>query len=288
MPSTPYFKWFPGDYLNDTQTLSDEADLLYRRLLDSLWMNGGYLPRDDVALARVSRFHLRKFRRTFDEVSSKFSRKMIGEKPVIYHPKLLEQYEEAQRIQGLRREAGKARAAAHAGGDKPANAAQPDPYTVNNTQENTDTKDARAKRRPPEKSQIDKDSKPSAGVEAYCREKGYPRPELWWSRFIETFLKNGTRHKDWELTAKVWIREESPAGKFHHPATWEKWLAKEKQLQGDEAKRTMGEMQQQTAKPPSLEDRKVTNTQRTEPTYSTPQKAHDVLSGLQQRLVSGD
>jgi uncharacterized protein YdaU (DUF1376 family) len=75
MPSRPHYPWYPTDYEQATKGLSDDADLLYRRMLDLLWISGGRLEvTPDLArsYAKVTRYHLRKFRRCWSEVSPFF------------------------------------------------------------------------------------------------------------------------------------------------------------------------------------------------------------------------
>jgi uncharacterized protein YdaU (DUF1376 family) len=38
---TPWFKWFPSDYMADTMRLTAVEDCMYRRLLDAYYLQGG-------------------------------------------------------------------------------------------------------------------------------------------------------------------------------------------------------------------------------------------------------
>lgn len=59
--SQPWFPWYPGDYLRDTQHLTAEEDGVYRRLIDACWLRGGILPPDDRKLCAIARISLRRW-----------------------------------------------------------------------------------------------------------------------------------------------------------------------------------------------------------------------------------
>ncbi len=40
MPSRPWYKWYPGDWIADTRMLSLEEKGAYRELLDAIWLQG--------------------------------------------------------------------------------------------------------------------------------------------------------------------------------------------------------------------------------------------------------
>jgi len=105
MSSRPWYKWYPGDYLADTYSLSWDADLLYRRILDALWEHGS-LPTDLGDLSKICRIDPRKIRRIFPEVLPYLS-EISGR---YHHPKMTEQ--RAQAIEHGR----KARKAGRKGG----------------------------------------------------------------------------------------------------------------------------------------------------------------------------
>jgi uncharacterized protein YdaU (DUF1376 family) len=133
MPARPWFPWNGGDYRRDTQDFTEDEDLLYRRLLESYWELGG-LPDDERALARISRIHLRKFRRSFVKVSSKFSR---------YSGRLIQKRMEAELnkaadIQQKRAKAGRASARTYAATHEHTRARVPQPHSTSGT--NTDPK----------------------------------------------------------------------------------------------------------------------------------------------------
>lgn len=67
VPSRPWYRWFPSDYLGDTAHLSIEEDCLYRRLLDLHWKLG-HLPADEQMLARLARFPQDKFESAWPQV----------------------------------------------------------------------------------------------------------------------------------------------------------------------------------------------------------------------------
>lgn len=60
MPSKPFYKWFPSDYLADTAHLSVTEDCLYRRLLDLHWMRGS-IPLDEEEIRVFSRMTEEEF-----------------------------------------------------------------------------------------------------------------------------------------------------------------------------------------------------------------------------------
>ena len=72
MPSRPWYPFYPNDYYSKTKLLSEEEDLLYRRLLDELWINNGVLPKKSRSLAKLTRYDWRKFKRVFPQVSHYF------------------------------------------------------------------------------------------------------------------------------------------------------------------------------------------------------------------------
>ena len=71
MPSRPWYKWFPGDYLLDTYHLSSKADLLYRRLLDAHWVHGS-IPVEGEQISRLARFKLEDFWPAWEEIKHNF------------------------------------------------------------------------------------------------------------------------------------------------------------------------------------------------------------------------
>ena len=74
--SNPIEKWYafyPSDYKRSTKFFSDEADLLYRRMLDLYWETLGKLPaNNDKVIAKELGYNARKFARVWSEVSPKF------------------------------------------------------------------------------------------------------------------------------------------------------------------------------------------------------------------------
>ena len=143
MSRTPWYRWYPGDYLADTYALSWDADLLYRRILDALWTHET-LPSDPAELAPILRVDRRKVRRLLPEILplltatserlrgevSEKSRRSLGEvsetSPRIFHPKMTAQRAENEQLRASRaiagRKGGLARATLRARGP------DPDPY----------------------------------------------------------------------------------------------------------------------------------------------------------------
>lgn len=109
MSSRPWYKWYPGDYLADTQMLSLEESGAYRALLDHLWTCGPVDPteRNLGAIWRVDRRKVRRIyavlRPYLDETSG-----------LVDHPKIAKQRAESLEVQEKRRKSGKKGGAASA------------------------------------------------------------------------------------------------------------------------------------------------------------------------------
>lgn len=104
MPSRPWYKWFPGDYLADTYSLSWDADLLYRRILDALWQHET-LPRDLRDLSQILRTDPRKISRILPELLPYLS-ETSGR---LSHPRMTAQRAELSETTAKRRKAAQAR-----------------------------------------------------------------------------------------------------------------------------------------------------------------------------------
>lgn len=245
MPSKPFYKWFPGDYLADTMGLTDDADLLYRRLLDAMWLNGGHLPVDKAELARLARFEKRKFERTYAELRPYLS----TENGRIYHVKLREQYDKLKSIQEVRRKAGKAGGIANRVANARANAPQPDsiyqeePARVQEgavdkseicTSSSPESSPEETTREPVEVTTIQEGFAPDDGTREYCRERGYPRPEAFMAEFHRTFKANGKGKTNWQTTLQNYITNSSPAGMYSNNRQWAAALAYEKKARAAE------------------------------------------------------
>jgi uncharacterized phage protein (TIGR02220 family) len=63
MATTPYFKFFIGDYLADTTHLSTEEHGAYLLLILAYYRNGGPLPNDERRLSNIIKSSLKGFRR---------------------------------------------------------------------------------------------------------------------------------------------------------------------------------------------------------------------------------
>lgn len=96
--------WYPADYLADTLTFTDEEDLIYRRMLDIMWINCG-LPVEEKLIAKSIRISTRKFHRNYHQTLSKLFVEIDGK---LWSPRLYKEYEET-----LEKSA-KAKASAHA------------------------------------------------------------------------------------------------------------------------------------------------------------------------------
>ena len=70
----------------------------------------------------------------------------------------------------------------------------------------------------------------------YCRNKGYPRPEVWLhcdGSFIWWHKENGKKMV--LRAAQNWIRWSAPSGRFHSAREWDGWCAAERILQAKES-----------------------------------------------------
>jgi len=56
-----WYPWAPTKFRQDTMHLSDEQELIYRRLIDFYMETGGAIPDNDQALANIARVSLEKF-----------------------------------------------------------------------------------------------------------------------------------------------------------------------------------------------------------------------------------
>ena len=72
MSTTPYFPFYPADYLADTAHLTTEQHGAYLLLLMTAWARGGRLPADPKKLARIARVSARRWRLIAEEVLEYF------------------------------------------------------------------------------------------------------------------------------------------------------------------------------------------------------------------------
>jgi uncharacterized protein YdaU (DUF1376 family) len=97
----PWYPWYPDDFERDTHGLSDDAELMYRRLLDMLWKNGGFLPYDEDYLCKRLGKRRQFFRRVFAEIEHYF--KFNGRE--FYQKRLLAEFNNTVKIQEQRQDA---------------------------------------------------------------------------------------------------------------------------------------------------------------------------------------
>jgi len=99
LPSIPWYKKYPKDYLSDTASLSLEAHGFYNLMLDYLWINDGFLPADEGALARILRIDVRVVRRHLGGTSGRSSGevrdKFVVENGKISNPRLTKELSQA-------------------------------------------------------------------------------------------------------------------------------------------------------------------------------------------------
>ena len=88
---------------------------------------------------------------------------------------------------------------------------------------------------------LPKDFKPNDSHREYCSQKwGYPNlADVFLTDFVECFEQNEKRHKNWDLTYKTYIRNNSPEGRYYNAPYWERAILKAKSLQyGSRTRRT--------------------------------------------------
>lgn len=68
MSTTPYFPFYPADYMADTAHLSTEQHGAYMLLLMTAWARGGRLPNEPAKLARIARVSPRRWHIIADDV----------------------------------------------------------------------------------------------------------------------------------------------------------------------------------------------------------------------------
>lgn len=68
MSTTPYFPFYPSDYMADTAHLSTEQHGAYMLLLMTAWARAGRLPNDPAKLARIARVSPRRWHMIADDV----------------------------------------------------------------------------------------------------------------------------------------------------------------------------------------------------------------------------
>lgn len=68
MSTTPYFPFYPADYMADTAHLSTEQHGAYMLLLMTAWARGGRLPNEPAKLARIARVSARRWHLIADDV----------------------------------------------------------------------------------------------------------------------------------------------------------------------------------------------------------------------------
>lgn len=88
MPSRPFVRWYPADYLADTLDFTIEEDLIYRRMLDVMWINQG-LSVDKKEIAKSIRISSRKFTRVYDK---KLSTLFIEIDEKLWSPRLYKEF----------------------------------------------------------------------------------------------------------------------------------------------------------------------------------------------------
>lgn len=97
--------WMPlyvADYMRDTPHLSVEQHGAYFLLIMACWTRGGSLPNDDRQLAQIAKMSAHNWKR-HGEIIRQFFR---AEGPALTHKRVTEEFQKAQRLSEVRREAG--------------------------------------------------------------------------------------------------------------------------------------------------------------------------------------
>lgn len=99
----PYMPFFVADYLADTTHLTCEEHGAYMLLLMVMWKAGGSLPCEDIALARITRLPLPRWKKVAPNVLPFF----VVEGAVLRHRRVSAEIEKSQKISQARSEIGK-------------------------------------------------------------------------------------------------------------------------------------------------------------------------------------
>jgi len=99
----PFMPLYVSDYLADTTHLTCEEHGAYLLLLIAMWKTGGTLPCDDIALARIARLPLPRWKKMRPNVIAFF----LVEGAVLHHKRVTAEIEKSKVISETRSAAGK-------------------------------------------------------------------------------------------------------------------------------------------------------------------------------------
>lgn len=211
MSARPWYKWFPGDYLQDTVHISPEADLLYRRLLDVQWRDG-IIPLELEKIARISRLPMAWVEPAWPEIEGYFQR-VGGRKPGYSNKRMKSLIALCSRESGVKRDAAKRRwnKELHASALNMQCDPDPDP----------DPEEEEEKRSPPIVPPLPEKPAPKSApkrarfqrpdvsaVRAYCQERNNHVDAV---AFIDHYESKGwvvgkSPMKDWKAAVRTWER----------------------------------------------------------------------------------
>jgi len=207
----PWYKWFPGDYLQDTVHLSPEADLLYRRLLDIHWRDGS-IPSNPEKLRRLSRLPADWFARAWPEVQEYFYNPG-GRNTRLFNKRMKSYLDSTSRLIKQKTDAAKTRwnkeLHAHALHVQCDPDPDPDPDPDLREEKIPPNSSPPSKSRPVERARFQRPD--VRDVTAYCRER---RNHVDAMAFVDYYESKGwvvgkAPMKDWRAAVRTWERKDA-------------------------------------------------------------------------------
>ena len=203
--SSPYMKFWVGDYLSSARVMSltPLAELAYFRLILWCWQSKGGLPNNDTSLASLCRLSGRQWATIRSQILPLFS----DQDGCLFHPKVEEQRKAAEAVSRCRAEAGrlgglsKSQANAKAKGVAKRSAPEPEPSL---------------------EPKLDKDDDRYSGITAIWNEQIVPVTNAPKVRGLNPARKQKLRRRlaeDKTFMTEV-LTEAAKAGSFVKESTW--------------------------------------------------------------------